>query len=107
MNSDTTHKLYTLTCEHRPDYLYAYVEGQHDNYEISRQYWQEVIDECNRAGYSKVLVEEAIEEQSSMIDTFQLVSEFGEMGLRGIKMAFVDRFRSEERRVGKVCTCAG
>ncbi len=84
-------KLYSLTFEHRPKYLYAYVKGERDSYEISKQFWTEIAGEIQRSGYDRVLVDEDIEESASMIDIFQLVSEFSEMGLIGIRIAFHDR----------------
>ena len=84
-------KFYSLTFEHRPNYLYAYVDGVKDSYEISRRYWQEIADHLKTTDYVKVLVDENIVEAASVIDVFQLVSEFPEMGFRGVQIAFHDR----------------
>ena len=84
-------KNYSLRFEHRPEYLYAYVSGEHDNYEISRQYWQEIADHIKSTDYNRVLVDEDIEESASVTDVFQLVSEFQQMGFGGIRIAFFDR----------------
>ena len=77
--------------EYRPEYLYVFVKGEYDLYAISRQYWQEVADACKENGVKKVLVEEDIAELVSMSVMFRLVSELGQIGLTGIKVAFVDR----------------
>ena len=82
---------YSLSFEHRPDYLYAYVTGVKDNYDISRRYWQEIADHLRTTGYKSVLVDEDITEPASVIDVFQLVSEFPAMGFTGIRIAFYDR----------------
>ncbi|CAN5851681.1 hypothetical protein BH20ACI4_BH20ACI4_12940 [soil metagenome] len=85
-------KLYQITFEHRPQYLYVYVTGDHDSYEISRQYWLEVADECNKTGYKKVLIEEDIKESASLSEAYQLASELPLMGFQGVRVAFYDRF---------------
>lgn len=84
-------KNYSLTFEHRPEYLYAYVSGEHDNYAISRAYWQEIADHIKSTEYDSVLVDEDLEEPASVTDVFQLVSEFQQMGFGGIRIAFFDR----------------
>ena len=84
-------KDYSITFEHRPAYLYAYVTGEKDNYDISRRYWQEISDRIHANGYTSVLVDEDIVETASVIDIFQLVSEFADMGFTGIRIAFYDR----------------
>lgn len=84
-------KLFSLSFEHRTGYLYAFVSGQHDSYEISRQYWQEIADLLTTTQYKKILIEEDIMEAASMSDVFQLVSELAGMGFGGIKIAFFDR----------------
>ena len=82
---------FSLTFEHRPDYLYAYVKGQDDSYEISKQYWQDIARELKTTVYTKLLVDEDIVEAASMGDVFQLVSELIGMGFAGTKIAFCDR----------------
>ena len=44
--SESSTKTYQLKFEYRPKYLYAYVTGETDSYEISKQYWQEISNEC-------------------------------------------------------------
>lgn len=84
-------KPYDIRFEHRPGYLYVFVEGEHDSFAISRQYWQEIADVCLEDSINKVLVEEDIVEVISMSDVFKLVSGLGQMGFTGKKIAFVDR----------------
>lgn len=76
----------------RSRYLYAYVSGEHDSYEISRSYWQEVSDECARQKAARVLIEEDIREAVSMGEMYRLASEIPELGFFGIRIAFVDRY---------------
>lgn len=83
---------YSLTFEDRGDYLYGYVEGDHDSYEISRAYWQEVADEVRKRRVSRVLIDENIVETGSIADGFQLASEMPQMGFGRTRIAFVDRY---------------
>jgi hypothetical protein len=85
-------KPYELSFEERPAYLYAYVEGEHDSYEISRAYWQEVADEAVRTHFRRVLIDENIVECGSMAECFRLASEIPEMGFGNARIAFVDRY---------------
>ena len=87
---------YKLTFEHRRDYLYAYVQGDQDSYEISRAFWQEVADESARKGADRVLIHEDIIESVSMAEVFQLASEIPHMGFASIKVAFVDVYLDQQ-----------
>ena len=89
-------KLYQITFEHRPQYLYVYVTGEHDSYEISRQYWLEVAGECARTGYKKVLIDEDIKELVSLSEVYQLASELPLMDFQGVRVAFFDRFAEHD-----------
>ena len=87
---------YTLEFEQRPKYLYAYVKGEKDSLEISLQYWKEIADECQRAGYKKVFIEEDIKEEVSTIEMYQFTSEIPNIGFSGIRIAFVDRYLNQQ-----------
>lgn len=91
-NETDASKPYDLSFEHHPDYLYAYVTGNQDNYEISRQYWQEIADECGRIGCTKLLIEEDIPEIVSIAEMYQIASDIPYMGFTGVRIAFVDRY---------------
>jgi hypothetical protein len=84
-------QLYELSFEYRRQYLYAFVTGEKDSYEISRQYWTEIAEECKKIGIKKVLVEEDIKENVSMSEMYRIASELPELGFFGIRLAFVDR----------------
>ena len=85
-------KQYRLSFEQRPGYLYAYVEGDHDTYDISRDYWLEIAAEVSRNGSQCVLIDENIEEGAQMADAFRLASELPKMGFGSTRIAFVDRY---------------
>ncbi len=84
-------KLYNIEFVDRTDYLYAYVSGDKDSLDISRQYWREIADECRRTKKSKVLIVEDIKESVSTTETYQIASEISSMGFAGIKIAFIDQ----------------
>ena len=90
-------KPYRLSFEQRPQYLYAYVTGEEDSYEISKQYWREIADECKKLGVKKVLIEEDIAENVSMSDMYQFASEIPQLGFFGIRVAFVDRQEQQQQ----------
>lgn len=89
-NKETFSKPYKISFDYRPEYLYVYVSGERDNYEISKQYWQEIADECSRNKVRRVLIVEDIDESTSIADVYQVGAEISQMGFFGIRIAFVD-----------------
>lgn len=100
VNSPGGSRAFELFFERRPAYLYARVAGQEDSYEISRQFWQEIADECRRLDCKKVLIVEEIVMEAPLHDVYQLASELPHMGFRGVKVAFVDRL-AEDRQINE------
>jgi hypothetical protein len=96
-NLETT-DLYTIEFEHRPKYLYAFVSGKDDSLEITRSYWQKMLDECRAHGFDKLLVEENLEGSLSMHEVYEFASEYSQMGFREILVAFIDR-QPEQRQL--------
>lgn len=96
MNSKKdTSKPYNLTSEVRDKYLYVYVEGEEDSFEISHQYWTEVSAECERTGMMRLLVEENILGNGHMPDIFNMSAALPAMGFRDKKTAFVERIADQ------------
>ena len=95
--SPASSKPYALVFEYRPEYLYAFVTGEKDSYEISKRYWQEIADECKKAGFKKVLIEEDIAENVSMSDMYQFCAEIPQLGFFGVRVAFVDRKQDQQQ----------
>jgi len=92
-------KLYSITFEMRPQYLYAYVKGDADSYDISHAYWSDIAAECAKLGVEKLLVDEDLAEpMQSMSEVFQGASERSFMGLSGLKIAFVDRHADQHEQ---------
>ena len=85
-------KPYTIKFEERAEYLFVYVAGEHDNYDISKQYWLEIRAECDRTGLIKVLIHEDISENGTMADAYKLMAELPDLGFLGKKISFVDRY---------------
>ncbi len=89
-------KPFSLTFEDRTEYLYVYVSGEKDSYEISRQYWQEISDECKRTGASKILIDENLSENVTPVEAFRFTTDFLQTKFHGIKIAFVDRRQEQD-----------
>jgi hypothetical protein len=93
MNADTPNpeKLYKLTFQDRIGYLYAFVEGENDNAEVSAQYWREILAKCNEYDTRKLLVEEDLPGGPSETEVYHLASALSKLGSYWLKIAFVDR----------------
>ena len=92
-------KPYSITFELRPDYLYAYIKGDADSYEISNAYWLEISAEIASSKAQKLLVDEDLSQPvESMSDVFKGASERSFMGLSGVKIAFVDRYADQHEQ---------
>lgn len=96
-NKEDNQKPYQISFEHRSDYLYVYVTGLHDSYEISIAYWREVAAECKKSNYKKVLIEEDIPELVAMGDMYRIASEIPLLGFAGVRLAFVDRYSEQQK----------
>lgn len=89
--------LYTIEFDHRPKYLYAFVSGEDDNLEITRNYWLEMLEECRKHGFDKLLVEENLQGSLSMQEVYEFASEYAGLGFREILVAFVDRHPEQQQ----------
>jgi hypothetical protein len=84
-------KPYVMKFEQRAGYLYAYAQAEKDSYEISLDFWTQAAKRCKENGFSKLLVEEDFGTDNSTIDMYEIVSQGHQIGLTGVKIAFVDR----------------
>ena len=89
-------KVYTIEFEYQPEYLYAFVEGDEDSLEITRQFWSELLAECKKFDYRKLLIEENISENVTASEVYEFAKELPNMGFDGISVAFVDRQADHE-----------
>lgn len=82
---------FTLTFSWHGDYLRAQVDGQHDTFEISLEYWTRIADECERRRAKRVLVVENLAEAGQdEVHLPQLVDAIVALGFHHIRVAFVD-----------------
>lgn len=92
---------YEIAFDGRDRYLHACVSGPFDSIEISLAYWREVVAECRRLGYSRLLVRENLGMASpSMSDPaveYYLVGCELPKIAKGIRVAFVDTLTEEFR----------
>lgn len=96
MNKSDSSKLYKIVFEHHDEYLYVYVTGEHDGYDVSIGYWREVADECKKSNVKRVLIEEDIPELVPMSDMYRIASEIPTLGFGGVRVAFVDRYTEQQ-----------
>lgn len=90
---------YRLTLEERPGYLYAFVEAGHEDYQIARQYWDEILEAAIAAGATRIMVEYSLGDVATITETFQWVSELAPKA-SGAKIACVDAM-SEHAHIHK------
>lgn len=95
MNDSKPNKDFSITFEDRQEYLYVFVTGEHDSYEISHKYWLEIAEKCRQENFKKLLIEEDIPETVSIADGYKLASEISQMGFTGVRIAFVDRYADQ------------
>lgn len=81
------------------DVLVARVEGPHDSFHISLEYWKEIARERVRVGARRVLVLENLEETGEPEMVLELTEHLVSLDFQGAKVAFVDRvdFHREEQ----------
>jgi hypothetical protein len=84
---------YKLEFKHYPEYLHVLVGEGIDSLEISTKYWIEILDECEKKGISRVLIDEDLEGSLSSNESYQLSVMLADTKLKDILIAFVDRHR--------------
>ena len=83
-------KQYDLEMEARDGYLYAVVGGLRVTPEIALDYWHEIVDECDRTGSSKILLDHNFVEMISMPEMLTVIGPVTDL-LQGRLLAFYDR----------------
>lgn len=106
MNSAEKRKEYTLTFEDNGAYLFALVEGDKETFSIAQAYWSEIAEKTLLTGYKKLLVVEDIPEAISIAEVHQLVSEFAELPVNDIRIAFIDK-HTEHRSLNEFGVLVG
>ena len=83
-------KPYSIEMEDRGEYLYVIVGGLRVTPQIALDYWREIIDECEKTGRSKILLEHNFVEMISMQEMLVVIGPVGDL-LQGRMLAFYDR----------------
>lgn len=91
MNSTEKQKEYTLTFEQREGFLAAYIYAAKDTLAISQAYWGEIVEKVITGKHHRLLVVEDIPDAISIAEAHQLVSDFAELPMIDVKIAFVDK----------------
>jgi len=81
--------------ENRNGYLYAFLSGRGDNVSVAIKFWQCAIDECNKRGQKRLLVEQDFPNPLSTVDAFYLADAISKMAVAQLKIAFADRDREQ------------
>jgi len=80
-----------ISFEDRNGYFYAFFSGKRNGLEDAKQYWLRAVEECNKRGYKRLLVEQYFPVPLSRVDTFYLAEALARMPIRNLRVAFVDR----------------
>jgi hypothetical protein len=89
-------KPYSLTFEKRPQYLYVRVASETISQQMVADYLQEITYRCRRTGHTRLMVDRQIPQTLSETETFFTGTQFANMGIDRVKIAFVDE-RDENR----------
>lgn len=82
---------YSIETENRGSYLYVIVGGLKVTPRIALDYWNDIIDECERSGCSKILLEHNFVEMIEMSEMLKIIGPVADM-LNGRMLAFYDRY---------------
>jgi len=80
----------TLSYDIKADHIHFILKGDR-NYEIALSWWNDIAGIANRLKSNKILVEALVFGELTSLEILNLVNEFEFIGLRGIKVALVER----------------
>ena len=83
-------KGYAIEWENHGSFLHVIVGGLKVTPKIALDYWHEIIEECERLGCSKILLEHNFVEMIEMQEMLKIIGPVGDM-LKGHVLAFYDR----------------
>lgn len=84
-------KMYSLEINNMGNYVHFIVTG-HDSEQTSAQYWTEIFTWTKAHNIKKILVEEALEGSTSVMDTYMFIEKLTHIIDRNFVIAFYDRF---------------
>ena len=88
---DDNGRQYSIETEFHDPYLHVVVSGLKVTPEIALDYWNDIIDECESNGCSKILLEHNFVEMISMAEMLKIIGPVADL-LQGRMLAFYDRF---------------
>lgn len=99
---DEQNKPYAIEFEEHEAYLHAIVGGLRVTSEIALGFWHEIIRECEKHGYSKILLEHNFVEMISKDEMLEVIGPIAHL-LKGRMFAFYDSYSHYEiPEAGKV-----
>ena len=96
MSNVGSDKSYQLSYELRPEYLYVLIKGDKIDYEIARQYWDEIIEIREQVNTRLLLVDKNVRAELSTVEEFRIATEISTIALKRVKLAICDRHVSPE-----------
>ena len=87
---DTPENLYQISYELRPEYFYAYAKGNLSNPQTRIACWKEILQRCRREARDRLLVVQDSPPNKDAIEAFTGAAGVVELGVQGLKIAFVD-----------------
>lgn len=92
---DDPTKPYELTFDARPHYLYVHIKAETTTREIALAYLREIVEECVRLKYRRLLVERDVPVMMSDPDIFFTTNDFLDM-IKNVRVAFVNPYVTQE-----------
>ena len=86
---DTQNKPYDIEFEDHGAYLHAIVGGLRVTSDVALDYWQEIVDECERLDCSKILLQHNFVEMISKEEMLEVIGPVAHL-LKGRIFAFYD-----------------
>lgn len=81
---------FNIETESRDNYLYAKCESPDTNAGVLIGAFVQILPECRRLGYSKLLIEHISGGQLNTTDAFEAATGIVDLDVTGIKIAYVD-----------------
>jgi hypothetical protein len=87
---DTLENLYQISYELRPEYFYAYAKGDLSDPQTRIACWNVILQRCRREDRDRLLVVQDSPPNKDAIAAFTGAAGVVELGVQGLKIAFVD-----------------
>lgn len=97
---------YTLTFEHRADYLLAHVQAESMDLETARAYNRELAAKCDELNLKRMLIIRDIPVMMNTVDVFDATTDFVEL-VQGKRVAYLNPHAAIGRDFAFAITVAG